>query len=381
MSTNGEFLKRRAIVLDNGTGITKTGFGGEDQPRSVFPTVIGRPKYGNIMPDVKDYSREWYIGGEAMELKGIMSLQFPIEHGIVEDWPAMERIWHYTFYTDLRIDPSEFPILMTEAPLNPRSNREKMTEIMFETFNVPAMYIATQAVLSLYASGRTTGCVIDIGDGVSHVVPIFEGFALTHAIQRIDLAGRDVTNYLKRLLQQSGFSFVSSAEKEIVRDIKEKLCYVALEPEKEIMLSNKVAGMARNFMLPDGEQVKIGLERFLAPECLFNPSVVGKELPPLDDVVVESISDCELDLRRDLYSNIVLSGGSTMFPGIRERLTREIKEQVAESIDVKIIAPPERMYSVWIGGSILSSLKTFYRMWVTRRDYKELGPQVIHRCF
>jgi actin-related protein len=333
------------------------------------------------MPDVKDYSREWYIGGEAMELKGIMSLQFPIEHGIVEDWPAMERIWHYTFYTDLRIDPSEFPILMTEAPLNPRSNREKMTEIMFETFNVPAMYIATQAVLSLYASGRTTGCVIDIGDGVSHVVPIFEGFALTHAIQRIDLAGRDVTNYLKRLLQQSGFSFISSAEKEIVRDIKEKLCYVALEPEKEIMLSNKVAGMARNFMLPDGEQVKIGLERFLAPECLFNPSVVGKELPPLDDVVVESISDCELDLRRDLYSNIVLSGGSTMFPGIRERLTREIKEQVAESIDVKIIAPPERMYSVWIGGSILSSLKTFYRMWVTRRDYKELGPQVIHRCF
>jgi actin-related protein len=293
----------------------------------------------------------------------------------------MERIWHFTFYTDLRIDPSEHPILLTEAPLNPRQNREKMAEIMFETFNVPGLYIATQAVLSLYASGRTTGCVIDIGDGVSHIVPIYEGFALSHAIQRIDLAGRDVTTYLQRMLRQNGYSFVSSAEKEIVRNIKEKLCYVAMDPEKEIMLSNKVAGMEKSYMLPDGETISIGLERFLAPECLFNPSVVGKELAPLDDVVVGAISDCDVDLRRDLFSNIVLSGGSTMFPGIKQRLIKEIKEQIPDSVDVKIIAPPERMYSVWIGGSILSSLKTFHGMWITRREYKEMGPQIIHRCF
>ncbi|KKN49780.1 hypothetical protein LCGC14_0639260 [marine sediment metagenome] len=367
--------------MDNGTGISKNGFGGEDQPRSVFATVLGKPKYGNIMPDVKDYAREWYIGEEAMELKGIMNLNYPIEHGVVGDWPAMERLWHYTFYTDLRIDPSEYPVLLTEAPLNPRLNREKMAEIMFETFNVPALYIATQAALSLYASGRTTGCVIDIGDGVSHIVPIFEGFALSHAIQRIDLAGRDVTTYLQRLLRQNGYSFTTSAEKETVREIKEKLCYVAIDPEKEIILSNKVAGMEKAYMLPDGETITIGIERFLAPECFFNPAVLGKELAPLDDVIVGAISDCDVDLRRDLYSNIVLSGGSTMFPGIKERLSREIKEQVADSIAVRIIAPPERMYSVWIGGSILSSLKTFHRMWITRRDYKEVGPQVIHRCF
>ena len=381
ISVNGDLLKKKAVVLDNGTGISKNGFGGEDQPRSVFPTVIGKPKYGNIMPDVKDYSREWYIGEEAMELKGIMNLQYPIEHGVVEDWPAMERIWHYTFYTDLRIDPSEFPVLLTEAPLNPRLNREKMTEIMFETFNVPAMYIATQAVLSLYASGRTTGCVIDIGDGVSHVVPIFEGFALTHAIQRIDLAGRDVTNYLRRLLRQSGYTFDSSAEKETVRDIKEKLCYVALDPEKEIMISKRVSGMQKNYMLPDGETINIGIERFLAPESLFNPTVLGKELDPLDDIIVQTISDCEVDLRRDFYSNIVLSGGSTMFPGFKQRLAREIKEQIPDSVDVRIISPPERMYSVWIGGSILGSLKSMSKMWVTRRDFKEMGPEVIHRCF
>ncbi|TFF99428.1 MAG: actin, cytoplasmic 2 [Promethearchaeota archaeon] len=376
-----EFLNAKALVVDNGTGISKNGYAGEDQPRSVFPTLIGYPKYESIMTDVEHYTREYYIGEEAMQLKGVLKLMFPVEHGIIEDWTAMEKIWHYTFYTDLRTDPSEHPALLTEAPLNPRKNREKMAEIMFETFNIPALYVAMQAVLSLYASGRTTGCVIDIGDGVSHVVPIFEGFALSHAIQRVDLAGRDITTYLQRLLRQKGYSFTTSAEKEIVRDIKEKLGYVAVDPEKEMRLSKKVAGMKKSYMLPDGETIEVGVERFLAPECFFNPSVIGKELEPLDDIIVNAISSCDVDLRRDLYSNIVLSGGSTMFPGIKERLTNEIKEQIPESVDVKIIAPPERMYSVWIGGSILSSLKTFHRMWITRREYKEMGPQVIHRCF
>ncbi|TFF87478.1 MAG: actin, cytoplasmic 2 [Promethearchaeota archaeon] len=372
---------RKAIVLDNGTGISKNGFSGEDQPRSVFPTMIGEPKYKTVLHDVGHYAKNFYIGGEAMQMKGVLSLEYPVEHGIINDWPAMERIWHYTFYTDLRVDPSEYPVLLTEAPLNPRINREKMAEIMFETFNVPALYIATQAVLSLYASGRTTGCVLDIGDGVSHIVPIFEGFALNHAIERVDLAGRDITRYLTRLLRQRGYNFVNSAEKEIVREIKEKLCYVATDPEKEMILSKKVAGMEKNFMLPDGETISIGIERFLAPESFFNPIVIGKELEPLDDMIVNALSECDVDLRRELYGNIVLSGGSTMFPGLKERLVKEIKEQVPESIDVKILSPPERMYSVWIGGSILASLKTFNKMWISRREYKEMGPQVIHRCF
>jgi actin beta/gamma 1 len=376
-----EWLASKPLVVDNGTGISKNGFAGEDQPRSVFPTCIGYPKYTSIMTDVEHYSREYYIGEEAQQLKGVLKIQYPVEHGIIEDWMAMEKIWHYTYYTDLRVDPSEHPVMLTEAPLNPRPNREKMAEIMFETFNVPALYVGTQAVLSLYASGRTTGCVIDIGDGVSHVVPIYEGFALNHAIQRINLAGRDITNYLQRLLRQKGFSFTTSAEREIVRDIKEKLCYIALDPEKEIMLSKKVAGMEKVYMLPDGETITVSVERFLAPELFFNPSALGKELPPLDDTIVNSIKACDVDLVRDLYGNIVLSGGSTMYPGLKERLTKEIKEQIPETVDVKIIAPPERMYSVWIGGSILASLKTFQRMWITRREYKEMGPPVIHRCF
>ena len=371
----------KPVVVDNGTGISKNGYAGEDQPRSVFPTLIGYPKYTSIMTDVEHYHREYYIGEEALQLRGVLRLSYPVGHGIVEDWGAMEKIWHYTFYTDLRLDPAEHPVLLTEPPLNPRPNREKMCEIMFETFNVPALYVAMQAVLSLYASGRTTGLVCDSGTGVTHVVPIYEGFALTHAISRLDLAGRDITEYLMRLLRQRGYSLTTSAEKEIVRDIKEKLCYVALDPEKELKLAEKVSGMEKSYMLPDGETLSVGVERFLAPEVLFNPSAVGKESSPIDEVIVEAVSKCDIDLRRDLYSNIVLSGGSTMFPGLKERLTREISEMIPENVEVKIIAPPERMYSVWIGGSILASLKTFQKMWVTRKEYKEIGPPVIHRCF
>jgi len=376
-----EIVAAKPIVLDNGSGLTKNGYAGEDRPRSVWPTIIGYPKYTSIMTDVEHYTREYYIGEEALNLRGVLRLVYPVEHGMILDWQAMEKIWHFTFYNDLRVNPSEHPILLTEPPLNPRKNREKMAEIMFETFNVPAMYVSMQAVLSLYASGRTTGLVVDSGDGVTHIVPIYEGFALTHAINRVDLGGRDITEYLRRLLRQRGYSLVSSAEREIVRDIKEKLCYVALEPEKEMKLAEKVTEMQKEYVLPDGEKVVIGAERFLAPEVFFNPGVIGMEATPLDESIVDSIRKCDVDLRRELYANIVLSGGSTMFPGLKERLEKEIKELTPEEVDVKIIAPPERQYSVWMGGSILSSLKTFQKLWITNKEYKEQGSSVIHRCF
>jgi actin len=368
-----------AVVIDNGSGMIKAGIAGDDAPRVYFPSVVGVPKYDKM---IGSDDKSFYIGQDAINKKGVLTLEYPLENGIVKNWDYMEKIWHYTYYNELKTDPQEQPVLLTEAPLNPKKNREDMIEIFFEKFKVPAFYVFTQAVLALYASGRTTGVVCDSGDGVTHIVVVYDGYSIKHATSRMDLAGRNLTDYLTKHLAEDGYNFASTAEREIAKDIKEKLCYVALDFQEESKAFHNSADKKVEYELPDGQKIRIGDVLIRTPECLFNPSMIGLDIPGIHRSIYNSIQKTDMDLRRDLFENVTLSGGTTMYDGLQERLNKELSSLVSNNTKVKIIAPMERKYSIWIGGSVLATLATFQASWVQQAEYQEVGPSIVHRkCF
>lgn len=369
-----EALFNQPIVIDNGSGNIRGGYSGDDVPRVNYSNLWGSPKYNKVkyLPsDIKQDDK--FIGDEAQKQRGILKLDYPLEHGVVEDWNAMEMIWEYSISNGLSINNlSEHPILITEEPLNPRVNREKMAEVLFESMGVPAVHVALPPLLSLYSTGRTTGCVIDSGDGVTSMVPIYNGFAIPGSIHRMDIGGRDITKKLEREIYKDGYNLSKSSEFEIVRNLKERLIRVDNNQEDEFKVNV--------FILPDGKTIKVSQSSLLnSSEILFDPSLIGME----DDGVSKQVYDCimgvDIDIRSQLFENLILSGGNTMIKNFGNRTLKDI-QRIDSEIKLKMYASKDRKISTFMGGSILASLSTFKNLLISKSQFVE-DSNIIHDDF
>jgi len=396
-----------AVVLDNGTGYTKMGYAGNSEPSYIVPTAIGAndtvgKKSSHPVPDL-----DFYVGDEAVENTATHGINYPIRHGLIDNWTHMEKVWQHCIFKYLRSEPEDHYFLLTEPPLNPPENREFTAEVMFETFNVPGLYIAVQAVLALAASWTSkqvtnktlTGTVIDSGDGVTHVIPVAEGYVIGSSIKHIPLAGRTITQFIQQLHRERSENVPPALSLDVAKRVKETYSYVCpdlvkeyrkyeQEPEKWFK-TYEGHNPARN----QNFTCDVGYERFLGPEIFFNPEIFSSDfLTPLPEVVDTCVQSTPIDCRRGLYKNVVLSGGSTMFKDFGRRLQRDLKNRVKDRqekseaitggqhksrpVEVKVISHSMQRYAVWFGGSILASTAEFYSVCHTKEQYDEHGPSI-----
>ncbi|XP_056168744.1 actin-related protein 2 isoform X2 [Syzygium oleosum] len=405
---------RNVVVCDNGTGYVKCGFAGENFPTSVFPCMVGRPMLRYEESLTEQELKDIIVGEACADLRNQLDISYPVNNGIVQNWDDMGHVWDHTFYNELKINPAECKILLTDPPLNPSKNREKMVETMFEKYNFAGVFIQIQAVLTLYAQGLLTGLVIDSGDGVTHVVPVVDGYSFPHLTKRMNVAGRHITSYLVDLLSRRGYAMNRTADFETVREIKEKLCYISYDYKREYQLGLETTILVKHYTLPDGRVIKVGTERFQAPEALFTPvsrypslqsillrllqsSCSFKELIDVEgdgmaDMVFRCIQEMDIDNRMLLYQHIVLSGGSTMYPGLPSRLEKEILDRYLEvvlkgnkdglkKLRLRIEDPPRRKHMVYLGGAVLAGImKDAPEFWISREEYLEEGMRCLSKC-
>ncbi|KAI9223705.1 actin family [Blastocladiella britannica] len=382
----------KILVCDNGTGFVKAGFAGDKFPTTSFPSVMGRPmlRAETSAPDPSLVLKDIMIGDEAARAREMLQMSYPMENGIIRNWDDMELMWDYTFRTKLGVDDlTDAKVLLTEPPMNPKKNRERMVQTMFEKFGFDGCYVAIQAVLTLYAQGLLTGVVVDSGDGVTHVVPVYEGYALPHQTKRLDIAGRDITRYLIKLMTLRGYAFNRTADFETVRQLKEKLCYVAYDLNLEQKLAHETTVLVEQYTLPDGRVIKIGQERFEAPEALFQPHLIDLESAGVAEVLFNAINACPVDNRPDLYKHILLSGGTTMYPGLSSRLEKEVRQLYLERIlkgddsrmkkfKIKVEDPPGRKHAVFVGGAVLAeTMRNNPLFWIQKKDWDEKGARLL----
>ncbi|KAF8408453.1 hypothetical protein HHK36_007606 [Tetracentron sinense] len=495
-----------------GATYVKCGFAGENFPTSVFPCVVGRPMLRYEESLTEQALKDIVVGEACADLRHQLDISYPVNNGIVQNWDDMGHVWDHTFFNELKV---KFPMLT--IPIDPtefspyRLNLTLQVETMFEKYNFTGVFIQIQAVLTLYAQGLLTGLVIDSGDGVTHVVPVVDGYSFPHLTKRMNVAGRHITSYLVDLLLRRGteselklvndsvlplslsdmmwelgfpigvhwdheycnplmvngqgseqigllgwwclvtgvdgdpliccqmkfmrtlegkgvrvmarYAMNRSADFETVREIKEKLCYISYDYKREYQLGLETTILVKNYTLPDGRVIKVGTERFQAPEALFTPlqkllvylysrillswvqELIDVEGDGMADMVFRCIQEMDIDNRmmvaiissrsiciQKLYQHIVLSGGSTMYPGLPSRLEKEILDRYLEvvlkgnkdglkKLRLRIEDPPRRKHMVYLGGAVLAGImKDAPEFWISRQDYLEEGVACLSKC-
>eukprot|EP00743_Colponemidia_sp_Colp-15_P003099 GILK01003349.1.p1 GENE.GILK01003349.1~~GILK01003349.1.p1 ORF type:complete len:426 (-),score=47.17 GILK01003349.1:181-1458(-) len=414
-----------AIVLDVGSATTRAGYAGEDTPKAVFPSCVGVFDQGSgadamqidsLSAGASEKSHNTYfVGNSAVNFRrDNVEMKGPMESGLIKDWDVMEQLWDHAFHKCLLADPKEHPLMVAEPSIHSRQSREKMAEILFEKYQAPAIFLSKSAVLSSFASGRATALVLDVGAKTTYAVPVHDGYALQKSILKYDVGGDFLTAELLKGLESNDVtvrppwsftkkvssdgqislthhtfpkthpSYVLFSKLEVIRDLKESLCRVAEQAFEEIAYQS-LPNYIVPYELPDGTTVDVGPEKYKIPELLFNGQGLNMEpvsFPGVHQMVVDSVSKCDLDIRREMYGNIIVTGGSSLFPGFVDRLQRELADVAPPTVKIKIIASnssTERKFSSWIGGSILASLGSFQQMWMSKQEYAEHGATLVER--
>ncbi|XWS28257.1 hypothetical protein CRYUN_Cryun25bG0051000 [Craigia yunnanensis] len=427
-----------AIVIDLGSHTCKAGYAGEDAPKAVFPSVVGsidqmdaddddennysKTNNNNVDSNKPKGKRRLYVGSQALGFRrDHMEVLSPLKDGVVVDWDIVDSIWDHAFKQCLLIDPKEHPMLLAEPCSTTQQQRERTVELMFEKYNVPALFLAKNAVLTSFASGRATSVVVDSGGGSTAVAPVHDGYVLQKAVSFSPIGGEFLTDCLMKSLESKGIvikprysfkrkeiqpgvfqtvdldfpntteSYKLYSQRVIASDIKECVCRAPDTPYDESAYSNIPM---TPYELPDGQTIEIGADRFKAPDVLFNPSLAQTipgmyniaEISPsvrgLPQMVIESINRCDVDIRKELFGSILLAGGTASMQQLKERLEKDLLEESPQAARVKVLASgnaTERRFSVWIGGSILASLGSFQQMWFSKSEYEEHGASYIQR--
>uniref|UniRef100_A0A8C2CY69 Actin-like protein 6A n=1 Tax=Cyprinus carpio TaxID=7962 RepID=A0A8C2CY69_CYPCA len=383
-----------ALVFDMGSYSVRAGYAGEDCPKADFPTVIGvtLDREDGSTPMETDGEKgksgtTYYIDTNQLRVpRENMEVMSPLKNGMIEDWDSFQAILDHTYKMHFKSEPSLHPVLMSEASWNTRAKREKLTELMFEHYNIPAFFLCKSAVLSAFANGRSTGLVLDSGSTHTTAIPVHDGYVLQQGIVKSPLAGDFMSMQCRELFQELGVEIVPPyviASKTVIQDFQASVLQVSDSSYDEQVAAQMPTV---HYELPNGYNCDFGAERLKIPEGLFDPSnakgLSGNTMLGVSHVVTTSVGMCDIDIRPGLYGSVVVTGGNTLIQGFTDRLHRELSQKTPPSMRLKLIAnntTVERRFSAWIGGSILASLGTFQQMWISKQEYEEGGKQCVDR--